>query len=134
MNHIKLYFGYKNRNDNIVSIKQINIYNYHGGLIDNSHFNFVFALGGYIGSNKDTNKPHYMSNILKSFQSNLMTLFSKLRETKNIVTRLCIYNPLFTAIPVYCLKTINFKEEKKILEDNIIVGMIYFNVFYYHQL
>ena len=122
INHIKLFFGFKDKSDKINYVKQINIVNFTG-LANNSQFNFKFSVGGYVSYAKDSANSEYFSNLVKSFKSNLLALFYRFKETRSIVNRLCIYNPLFTTIPVYCFKTINFNEDKtKIIENNSIIG------------
>lgn len=103
-------------------MKQINAVNFNG-LTNNSQFNFNFSVGGYISYAKDSLNSEYFANLIKSFKSNLLALFYKFKETRNIVNRLCTYNPLFTTIPIYCIKTINLNEDKtQIIENNNILG------------
>ncbi len=132
INHINLFFGFKDKSDKVKYIKQINIVNFTGIAI-NAQFNFNFSLGGYISYTKDSINAEYFANLVKSFQSNLLSLFYRFKETKSIVNRLCIYNPLFTTFPIYCFKTISFNEQKtQILEINNILGnrinLIYFYI------
>jgi hypothetical protein len=45
-----------------------------------------------------------------------------MQDTRNIVNRLCIYNPLLNTFPVYCYKNIYLNEMKtKVVEKNVIL-------------
>ena len=93
--------------------------------LNNKFFNFNFSTGGYINSNYDTRNKFAFANLVDSFERNLINLFDKMQETNYIVNRLCIYNPLFNTIPVYCFKTIYLNDTKTaVVEKNSILGKI----------
>lgn len=117
MSYAKLFMGFKDSSNKITYIKQINIVNFNG-LNNNANFNFNFSFGGYICYGKDSVNTEYFANLIKSLQANLTALFYKFRETRKIVNRYCIYNPLFTNIPVYVFSSITLSEDKTVISKN----------------
>jgi len=109
MSYAKLFMGFKDSSNKITYIKQINIVNCNG-LNNISNFNFSF--GGYICYGKESINSDYFANLVKSLQINLTALFYKFRETRKVVNRFCIYNPLFTNIPVYVFNSVTLSEDK----------------------
>lgn len=123
-----MFFGFKDKSDKINYVKQINIVNFNCSA-NNAQFNFNFSTGGYISYTKNSINAEYFANLIKSFKSNLIALFNKLKETRSIVNRLCIYNPLFTFIPIYCFKSMDLSDDKtKIIENNKILGKNFLKV------
>ena len=89
----------------------------------NNNLNFEFSLGGYISLGKNDKNKEYLNKIFKSFKYNLFSLFYKFDFERKIVNRLCIFNPLYIQIPVYCYKIIKLNLDKtEIIENNIING------------
>jgi hypothetical protein len=122
---VKLFFGYKDKSNQIINIRNINIVDFIGLNNNNNNFNFEFSVGGYIHYGKEQSNSEYFSNIINSFQSNLISLFMRMKETKQIINRLCIFNPLFNSIPVYCYKAIYLNDQKThILDKNSIFGTL----------
>lgn len=88
-----------------------------------NNLNFEFSVGGYISFGKNKKNKEYLNKIFKSLKYNLFNLFYKLDFERKIVNRLCIFNPLYIQIPVYCYKIIKLNLDKTdIIENNNISG------------